>query len=80
MALDPLCAEGIAKAILSGERAAIAIIEALRGRFGALVQYERTRRSELLEHLHSRAEFYGQSKYRSEPFWETRWNLRSFGS
>ncbi|MBC2807006.1 NAD(P)/FAD-dependent oxidoreductase [Rhizobium ruizarguesonis] len=75
MALDPLCAEGIAKAIQSGERAAAAITEALQGRFGALIQYERSRRTELSEHLRSRARFYGESRYQSEPFWKSRSNL-----
>jgi flavin-dependent dehydrogenase len=76
MAFDPLCAEGIGKAIRSGERAATAIIDALHGRFEALVSYENGRRTELSDHLRARTRFYGQSKYQPEPFWRARAILR----
>lgn len=72
MALDPLSAGGLGRALHSAETAAGAVANALDGDLRNLLSYEKDRRRAISEHVSQRSRFYGSSRFTSEPFWKRR--------
>lgn len=73
MAFDPLSSQGVLKALLSGERAAQAILAAHAGNESAFQEYRASLEGEFRIYLEERLRFYrAEQRWPESPFWHRR--------
>ena len=73
MAFDPLSSQGVLKALLSGERAAQAILATRAGNESALQEYRASLEGEFRIYLEARLRFYrAEQRWPKSPFWHRR--------
>jgi flavin-dependent dehydrogenase len=72
-AFDPISSQGIHKALADGRRAGKAIADHLRGREGALPEYQSSIAARFAQYRRSRAYFYElEKRWPASPFWKKR--------
>ncbi len=79
-AMDPLCGQGVYRALSSGLAGAAAVAEALAGRSHALVDYRRGIERSYADYLRERQQVYSlERRWADEAFWRRRLGPSNFG-